>query len=91
MDEVGEINDYIQEQAGQTAEIILGLGHDPGLGDKVSVTVIATGFKTGEQKQAEVRKPDVIVYKSEAGIARLRESSRAGSLMRLSRCRACNR
>jgi cell division protein FtsZ len=65
MDEVGEINDYIQEQAGQTAEIILGLGHDPGLGDKVSVTVIATGFKTGEQKQAEVRKPDVIVYKLE--------------------------
>ncbi len=63
MDEVGEINDYIQEQAGQTAEIILGLGHDPALGDKVAVTVIATGFKTGEQKQAEIKKPDVIVYK----------------------------
>lgn len=65
MDEVGEINDYIQEQAGQTAEIILGLGHDPSLGDKVAVTVIATGFKTGEQKQAEIRKPEVIVYKLE--------------------------
>lgn len=65
MDEVGEINDYIQAQAGQTAEIILGLGHDAQLGDKVAVTVIATGFKTGEQKQAEVRRPDVVVYKLE--------------------------
>ncbi|MBK7964849.1 MAG: cell division protein FtsZ [Bacteroidetes bacterium] len=63
MDEVGEINDYIQAQAGQTAEIILGLGHDPSLGDKVSVTVIATGFKTGEQKLAEVKRPDVIIHK----------------------------
>lgn len=63
MDEVGEINDYIQAQAGQTAEIILGLGHDPSLGDKVSVTVIATGFKTGEQKLAEVKRPEVIVHK----------------------------
>jgi len=62
MDEVGEINDYIQAQAGQTAEIILGLGHDPTLGDKVSVTVIATGFKTGEQKLAEVKRPEVIIH-----------------------------
>lgn len=63
MDEVGEINDYIQAQAGQTAEIILGLGHDANLGDKVSVTVIATGFKTGEQKLAEIKRPEVIVHK----------------------------
>lgn len=63
MDEVGEINDYIQAQAGQTAEIILGLGHDPNLGDKVAVTVIATGFKTGEQKLAEVKRPEVIIHK----------------------------
>jgi cell division protein FtsZ len=65
MDEVGEINDYIQAQAGQTAEIILGLGHDPSLGDKVAVTVIATGFKTGEQKLAEVKRPEVIIHKLE--------------------------
>ncbi|MBL7924460.1 MAG: cell division protein FtsZ [Bacteroidia bacterium] len=65
MDEVGEINDFIQAQAGQTAEIILGLGHDANLGDKVSVTVIATGFKTGEQKQSEIRKPEIIVHRLE--------------------------
>lgn len=64
MDEVGEINDFIQAQAGNSADIIMGIGKDPSLGDKVGVTVIATGFKTGEQKQTEIRKqtPEVIVY-----------------------------
>jgi cell division protein FtsZ len=44
MDELGEITDYIQEAAGQTAEIIKGYGVDPELGDNVNVTIIATGF-----------------------------------------------
>ncbi len=44
MDELGEITDYIQEAAGQTAEIIKGYGVDPSLGDNVNVTIIATGF-----------------------------------------------
>lgn len=44
MDELGEITDYIQEAAGQTAEIIKGYGVEPSLGDSVSVTIIATGF-----------------------------------------------
>lgn len=45
MDEVSEITDFIQEQAGQNAEVIWGYGQDESLGDDVSVTVIATGFK----------------------------------------------
>lgn len=45
MDELGEITDFIQEAAGQTAEIIKGYGVDPSLGDSVSVTIIATGFQ----------------------------------------------
>ena len=44
MDELGEITEYIQEAAGQTAEMIKGYGTDETLGDKVSVTVIASGF-----------------------------------------------
>ncbi len=44
MDELGEITDYIQDEAGMTAEVIKGYGVDPSLGDKVSVTIIATGF-----------------------------------------------
>jgi len=46
MDEVTEITDYIQEKAGSTAEIIWGNGTDPSLGNKISVTLIATGFFT---------------------------------------------
>jgi cell division protein FtsZ len=48
MDEFGEITDFIQEAAGGTAELITGYGTDPSLGDNVSVTIIATGFKTAQ-------------------------------------------
>lgn len=57
MDEMSEITDYIQDEAGSTAEIIFGHGYDASLGDKLSVTVIATGFAsspiTGYEKIAE--------------------------------------
>jgi cell division protein FtsZ len=46
MDEVVEITDYIQEEAGQNAEIIWGNGIDESLGNKISITLVATGFKT---------------------------------------------
>ncbi len=44
MDEFTEITDYIQEEAGQTAEIIWGNAVDESLGDKINVTLVATGF-----------------------------------------------
>jgi cell division protein FtsZ len=44
MDEVGEISDYIQEEAGSTANIIFGLSFDESLGDNIRAIVIATGF-----------------------------------------------
>lgn len=46
MDEISDITDYIQEEAGSTADVIWGHGHDETLGDKLCVTIIATGFKT---------------------------------------------
>ena len=49
MDEISEITDYIQDQAGATAEVIWGYGHDASLDDKICVTVIATGFETNAQ------------------------------------------
>ena len=49
MDEIGAITDYIQDEAGLTADIIWGNCYDETLGDKVSVTIIATGFKTKEE------------------------------------------
>ncbi len=56
MDEIGEITDYIQDQAGLTADIIWGNCHDETLGDKISVTIIATGFKTREEQGQEKEK-----------------------------------
>ncbi|WP_421920624.1 cell division protein FtsZ [Marinifilum sp.] len=47
MDEVGEITDYVQEAVGDSASIIWGTGQDSALGNKVSVTIIATGFENG--------------------------------------------
>ncbi|GAB5417723.1 MAG: hypothetical protein Crog4KO_27090 [Crocinitomicaceae bacterium] len=44
MDEITEITDFIQEAAGSTADVIFGHAKDDDLGDKLSVTVIATGF-----------------------------------------------
>jgi cell division protein FtsZ len=45
MDEVTEITDFIQDEAGTTAEIIWGNGIDESLGNNIGVTIIATGFK----------------------------------------------
>lgn len=46
MDELSTITEYIQSQAGDEAEVIFGHGVDPQLGDRIRVTVIATGFTT---------------------------------------------
>ncbi|MEY4604977.1 MAG: hypothetical protein RIT43_2269 [Bacteroidota bacterium] len=46
MDEISEITDYIQEEAGATADVIWGHGYDATLGDKIGITLIATGFNS---------------------------------------------
>jgi len=46
MDEIMEITEYVQDEAGSTADIIWGLGNDKTLGTKVNVTLIATGFES---------------------------------------------
>lgn len=53
MDEMSEITDYVQDEAGQTADIIWGSGYDENLGDGICVTVIATGFNSNERAYAE--------------------------------------
>lgn len=50
MDEVSIITDFIQDQAGLSADLIWGNCYDPSLGDKISVTIIATGFQTKEER-----------------------------------------
>ena len=49
IDEIGEINEYIQSEAGNSANIIMGVGEDSALGEAISVTVIATGFDQEQQ------------------------------------------
>lgn len=60
MDEITEITDYIQDEAGSTADVIWGHGYDATLGDKLSVTIIATGFAstpiTGFEKAPEKKR-----------------------------------
>ena len=51
IDEIGEINDFIQTEAGNNANIIMGIGEDPSLGHTISVTIIATGFGVEQQHQ----------------------------------------
>lgn len=50
IDEIGEISDHIQNEAGHMANIITGIGEDEKLGESVSVTIIATGFNIEQQK-----------------------------------------
>jgi cell division protein FtsZ len=70
MDELSEITEYIQEQAGEDAEVIFGHGVDPELEDYIRVTVIATGFdrsqtahgypglkKSGDRRVFDLEKP----------------------------------
>ncbi|QLG44391.1 cell division protein FtsZ [Costertonia aggregata] len=49
IDEIGEINDHIQIEAGHGANIIMGVGEDEDLGEAIAVTVIATGFNVDQQ------------------------------------------
>ena len=57
MDEIADITDYIQEEAGLTADVIWGYGENETLDNSLSVTIIATGFNVGEAKAAESIKP----------------------------------
>ncbi|WP_028295542.1 cell division protein FtsZ [Olivibacter sitiensis] len=61
MDEISVITDYIQERAGFTAEIIWGNCLDEKLEDELSVTIIATGFQTTEERASEAAKRKVSI------------------------------
>ena len=66
MDEITQITDYIQEAAGSTADVIFGYAEDTSLGDKLSVTVIATGFDSSPITGFEVApKKEVTTLKEE--------------------------
>ena len=70
IDEIGEINDHIQNEAGFGANIIMGVGEDEGLGEAIAVTVIATGFNIDQQD-------DIVNTESKKIIHTLEDEQRA--------------
>lgn len=62
IDEIGEINDHIQAEAGFNANIIMGVGEDEALEDAISVTIIATGFNVEQQNEIVNTEPKRIIH-----------------------------
>lgn len=62
IDEIGEINDHIQAEAGFNANIIMGVGEDETLGDSIAVTIIATGFNPEQQSEIVNTEPKKIIH-----------------------------
>ena len=60
MDEVSVITDYIQEEAGLAADLIWGNCIDENLGEKICVTIIATGFQTKDEREKEQSSKKVV-------------------------------
>ena len=70
IDEIGEINDHIQAEAGHGANIIMGVGEDDTIGEAIAVTVIATGFNIDQQD-------DIVNTESKKIIHTLEEEQKA--------------
>jgi cell division protein FtsZ len=62
IDEIGEINDYIQSEAKSDVNIIMGVGDDETLADAISVTVVATGFNEDQQHEISNTDPKIIKH-----------------------------
>lgn len=60
VDEIGIINDYIQSEAGNSTNIIMGIGEDESLGDSIRVTVIATGFPVDDERNSGKEKEKIV-------------------------------
>ena len=65
IDEIGIINDYIQEKAGNKANIIMGIGEDQTLSEEIAVTVIATGFDMKQQDEILHIEPKKTIFSLE--------------------------
>ncbi|MCK8480526.1 cell division protein FtsZ [Psychroserpens algicola] len=62
IDEIGEINDHIQTEAGHGANIIMGVGEDESLQESISVTIIATGFDLDQQHEISNTEQKKVVH-----------------------------
>ncbi|MFG6686284.1 cell division protein FtsZ [Mariniflexile sp. HNIBRBA6329] len=62
IDEIGEINDHIQNEAGHGANIIMGVGEDESLEESIAVTIIATGFNIEQQDEISNTETKKVVH-----------------------------
>lgn len=62
IDEIGEINDYIQAEAKSNVNIIMGVGEDEKLGNAISVTIVATGFNKDQQHEISNTEAKKIIH-----------------------------
>ncbi|MGA1226211.1 MAG: cell division protein FtsZ [Tamlana sp.] len=62
IDEIGEINDHIQSEAGHGANIIMGVGEDESLEESIAVTIIATGFNVEQQDEISNTETKKVVH-----------------------------
>jgi cell division protein FtsZ len=65
IDEIGEINDHIQSEAGHGANIIMGVGEDESLEEAIAVTIIATGFNVDQQNEITNTEAKKVVHSLE--------------------------
>ncbi|QNJ96929.1 cell division protein FtsZ [Constantimarinum furrinae] len=75
IDEIGEISDHIQDEAGHSANIIMGVGEDESLEGAISITVIATGFNAEQQNE-------IVNTESKKIIHTLEEEQRAEQVLK---------
>jgi len=81
IDEIAEINEHIQYEAGSNANIIMGVGEDEALGDAIAVTIIATGFAVEQQNEIVNVEPKKIIHtleEEQRGVFDLTKNTVAG-------------
>ena len=81
IDEIAEINEHIQFEAGSNANIIMGVGEDETLGDAVAITIIATGFNVEQQNEIVNVEPKKIIHtlgEDQKGVFDLTKNTVAG-------------
>lgn len=69
IDEIGEINDHIQNEAGHGANIIMGVGEDESLQEAIAVTIIATGFNIDQQNEISNTEAKKVIHALEEDVA----------------------
>ena len=80
MDELETINNILRARTGEHSDVIMGMGYDPTLGQKLGITLIATGFehkdpfKKEEPKKAEQPVEEKIVMTLETEAPKAPES-----------------